>query len=131
MDLTHLEWPFFDELHRRFAREFCTWARREVPNHIDRGDTDRACRNLVRALGDAGWLRAVIPAAYGGLSEQLDVRTICLGREILSWNDSLADFAFAMQGLGTGSISLFGTEQHKAKYLPPVCAGRHLAAFAL
>ncbi len=62
----------------------------------------------MRALGDAGWLKAVVPAAYGGLSEALDVRRICLAREILAWHDSLADFAFAMQGLGTGSISLFG-----------------------
>jgi acyl-CoA dehydrogenase len=131
MDLAHLEWPFFDEEHRRFAHDLADWARREVGKHIDHHDTDRSCRDLVRALGEAGWLRAVIPAAYGGLSESLDVRTLCLGREILSWNGSLADFAFAMQGLGTGSISLFGTEQQKAKYLPPVCAGRHLAAFAL
>lgn len=131
MDLAHLEWPFFDDLHRRFAHGLSVWAGREVAQHIDHTDTDRACRNLVRALGEAGWLKAVVPAAYGGLSEDLDVRTICLGREILSWHDSLADFAFAMQGLGSASISLFGTEQHKSKYLPPVCAGRHLAAFAL
>jgi acyl-CoA dehydrogenase len=109
MDLAHLEWPFFDAEHRRFAHELSGWAGREVANHIDHRDTDRSCRNLARALGEAGWLRAVIPAAYGGLSESIDVRMLCLGREILSWNDSLADFAFAMQGLGTGSISLFGT----------------------
>jgi acyl-CoA dehydrogenase len=131
MDLAHLEWPFFDDHHRPFAHGLSAWAGREVAQYIDHSDTDRACRNLVRALGEAGWLKAVVPAAYGGSSEGLDVRTICLGREILSWNDSLADFAFAMQGLGSASISLFGTEQHKAKYLPPVCAGRHLAAFAL
>ena len=131
MDLAHLEWPFFDDLHRRFAHALSAWARREVAAHIDHADTDRSCRNLVRALGEAGWLRAVVPAAYGGSSENLDVRTLCLAREILSWHESLADFAFAMQGLGTVSISLFGTEPLKAKYLPPVCAGRHLAAFAL
>ena len=94
-------------------------------------DVDRTCRTLVRALGDAGWLKAVVPAAYGGLSERLDVRTLCLAREILAWHDSLADFAFAMQGLGTGSISLFGSDALKAKYLPPVRDGRHIAAFAL
>ena len=82
-------------------------------------------------LGEAGWLKAVVPAAYGGLSEKLDVRTLCSAREILAWHDSLADFAFAMQGLGTGSLSLFGSDEIKAKYLPPVRDGRHIAAFAL
>ena len=98
---------------------------------VDHADVDRSCRGLVRALGEAGWLKFVVPAAYGGASEQLDVRTLCLSREILAWHDALADFAFAMQGLGTGSISLFGTDALKAKYLPPVREGRHIAAFAL
>lgn len=129
--LSHFDWPFFDESHRRFAMDLARWADREVDRHIDRTDVDRTCRTLVRALGDAGWLRAVVPAAYGGLSEQLDVRTLCTARETLAWNDSLADFAFAMQGLGSGPISLFGADQLKAKYLPPVRDGRHVAAFAL
>jgi acyl-CoA dehydrogenase len=85
----------------------------------------------VRALGEAGWLKAVVPAAYGGLTERIGVRTLCLIREILAWNESLADFAFAMQGLGTGSISLFGSDEIKARYLPPVAAGKRIAAFAL
>jgi acyl-CoA dehydrogenase len=131
LDLAHLDWPFFEESHRRFAPALAQWAAQEVAPHINHSDIDRSCRALVRALGDAGWLKAVVPAAYGGLSEQLDVRTLCLAREILAWNDSLADFAFAMQGLGTGSISLFGTDELKAKYLPPVRDGHHLAAFAL
>jgi acyl-CoA dehydrogenase len=131
LDLAHLDWPFFDESHRRFAPALAQWAAQEVAPHINHSDVDRSCRALVRALGDAGWLKAVVPAAYGGLSERLDVRTLCLAREILAWNDSLADFAFAMQGLGTGSISLFGTDELKAKYLPPVRDGRHIAAFAL
>ncbi len=131
LELAHLAWPFFDESHRRFAPALAQWAALEVAPHINRSDVDRSCRALVRALGEAGWLKAVVPAAYGGLSEQLDVRTLCLAREILAWNDSLADFAFAMQGLGTGSISLFGTDELKAKYLPPVRDGRHIAAFAL
>jgi len=129
--LSHLDWPFFSEFHRRFALGLAEWADREVDQHIDRTDVDRTFRVLVRALGDAGWLKAVVPAAYGGISEQLDVRTLCSAREILAWNDSLVDFAFAMQGLGTGSISLFGTDHLKAKYLPPVRDGRHIAAFAL
>jgi acyl-CoA dehydrogenase len=131
VDLAHLAWPFFDEAHRRFGRELAAWAEERVENHVDHRDVDRSCRNLVRALGDAGWLKAVVPAAYGGLSDALDVRRICLAREILAWHDSLADFAFAMQGLGTGSISLYGSDALKAKYLPPVRDGRHIAAFAL
>ena len=102
--LTHLAWPFFDEAHRQFGSRLEDWADREVRQHVDHADVDRSCRSLVRALGEAGWLRAVVPAAYGGLSEKLDVRTLCVAREVLSWHDSLADFSFAMQGLGTGSI---------------------------
>ena len=130
-DLSHLAWPFFVDLHRQFAPSLVTWAERELTPLIDHADVDRSCRALVRALGEAGWLKAVVPAAYGGLTEKLDVRTLCLAREILAWNDSLADFAFAMQGLGTGSISLHGSPALKAKYLPPVREGRHIAAFAL
>ena len=130
-DFSHLEWPFFGEFHRRFTPDLAEWADREVVSHIDRTDVDRSCRALVRALGEAGWLKAVAPAAYGGLSEKLDVRTLCCAREVLAWNDGLADFAFAMQGLGSGPISLFGTDDLKAKYLPPVRDGRHIAAFAL
>ena len=129
--LAHLAWPFFDEAHRQFGPALADWANQNVGQYIDRANVDRSCRSLVRALGDAGWLRAVVPAAYGGLSEKLDVRTICAAREILAWHDSLADFAFAMQGLGTGSISLFGSDETKAKYLPPVRDGLHIAAFAL
>ena len=130
IDLTHLGWPFFTEGHRQFAHGLAQWAKQHV-HHVDHADIDRACRTLVRQLGEAGWLDAVVPAAFGGRSKNLDVRTLCLAREILSWHDGLADFAFAMQGLGTGSISLFGSDEVKKKYLPPVREGRHLAAFAL
>jgi acyl-CoA dehydrogenase len=130
-DLSHLAWPFFSEAHRQFAAGLGQWANRNVVAHIDHTDVDRTCRTLVRELGDAGWLKAVVPGAFGGLSDKIDVRTLCLAREILAWHDSLADFAFAMQGLGTGSISLFGSDELKAKYLPPVRDGRHIAAFAL
>ena len=130
-DLAHLAWPFFDEAHGRFGRDLAAWAEQRVERHVDHKNVDQSCRDLVRALGEAGWLRAVVPAAYGGFSERLDVRRLCLAREILAWHDSLADFAFGMQGLGTGSISLFGTDPLKAKYLPPVREGRHIAAFAL
>jgi acyl-CoA dehydrogenase len=131
LDLSHLAWPFFTASHRQFAERLGRWAGREVAARVDHADVDRSCRSLVRALGEAGWLKSVVPAAYGGTSEQLDVRTLCLSREILAWHDALADFAFAMQGLGTGSISLFGTDALKTKYLPPVREGRHIAAFAL
>jgi acyl-CoA dehydrogenase len=131
IDLAHLAWPFFGDAHRQFALGLAQWAKRNVAVHIDRADVDRTCRDLVRELGDAGWLKAVVPAAHGGLSDKIDVRTLCLAREALAWHDSLADFAFAMQGLGTGSISLFGSDALKAKYLPPVRDGRHIAAFAL
>ena len=129
--LSHLAWPFFGEEHRQFAPALADWAGREVGKYIDHHDVDKSCRALARALGEAGWLKAVVPAEYGGRSEKLDVRTLCAAREILAWHDSLADFAFAMQGLGTGSISLFGSDEVKSKYLPPVREGRHLAAFAL
>jgi acyl-CoA dehydrogenase len=130
-DLSHLDWPFFDDTHRKFGSRLARWSAEILPAQIDHSDVDRTCRTLVRALGDAGWLRAVAPAAYGGTFDRLDVRTLCLVREILAWHDSLADFAFAIQGLGTASISLFGSDALKSRYLPPVCAGRHIAAFAL
>ena len=85
----------------------------------------------MKALGEAGFLKAVVPSSHGGLHPVLDVRTLCLAREILAFRDGLADFAFAMQGLGTGSISLFGSEELKRRYLPPVRDGKAIAAFAL
>ena len=130
-DLSHLDWPFFSEPHRAFGRELDAWAKAHVTPLVDHDNVDRSCKALVRALGEAGWLRAVAPAGYGGISQRLDVRMLCVAREVLAWHDSLADFAFAMQGLGTGSISLFGSEAIKSKYLPPVCQGTRIAAFAL
>ena len=96
IDLAHLAWPFFSEAHRQFAQGLAQWASRNVVAHIDHAEIDRTCRVLVRELGDAGWLKAVVPAAYGGLSDKIDVRTLCLARETLAWHDSLADFAFAL-----------------------------------
>jgi len=128
---SHLDWPFFEEQHRRFGETLFLWAEREHRQYLDHSDVDGSCRALVRALGAAGWLKAVVPRAYGGQSDDLDVRTLCIARQTLAWHDSLADFAFAMQGLGTASIALFGTHKTKGKYLPPVADGRHIAAFAL
>lgn len=125
-----LDWPFFEERHRTFARELADWAQATLPG-LPHDDVDAACRARVKALGEAGFLRAAVPEAYGGLSDRLDVRTLCLAREILAAQDGLADFAFAMQGLGTGAISIAGSEAMKARILPGVAAGTRIAAFAL
>ena len=130
-----LQWPFFDAMHRDHAEHLEVWARQKL--HGLPHDTasvaglDQACRTRVKALGEAGFLKACIPKRYGGLTDVLDVRTLCLTREILAWHDGLADFAFAMQGLGTGSISLFGSDALKQAYLPQVAKGETIAAFAL
>lgn len=130
-----LRWPFFDAAHRGHAARLSAWAAEILAglphDTATTAGLDVACRARVSALGEAGFLRACVPAAYGGLNETLDVRTLCLSREILGWHDGLADFAFAMQGLGTGSISLFGSAELKQRYLPPVGAGQAIAAFAL
>ena len=127
----HLEWPFFDASHRALARAIGQWARAELWDEAEPDDADAACRALVRQLGEAGWLRHVVPAAYGGASEALDGRSLCLIRESLATASGLADFSFAMQGLGTGPITLFGSEALKRRYLPDVAAGRRIAAFAI
>jgi acyl-CoA dehydrogenase len=125
-----LSWPFFDDGHRRFAEALARWADTALPS-LPHDDVDAACRARVQVLGKAGFLKAVVPTAHGGMHTRLDVRTLCLAREILAFRDGLADFAFAMQGLGTGSISLFGPPELQARYLPPVRDGMAIAAFAL
>jgi acyl-CoA dehydrogenase len=130
-DRSFLQWPFFEEGHRRFASDLRRFAESELHGLVDDGDVDGSCRQLVQALGQAGWLRATVPAAYGGLFPTFDVRTLCVARETLAYHAGLADFAFAMQGLGTGSITLFGSDDLKARYLPRVGRGEAIAAFAL
>ncbi len=125
-----LRLPFFNDDHRRFAEALARWADARLPG-LPHDDVDAACRARVAALGEAGLLKAVVPAEFGGLHPQLDVRTLCIARETLAFRDGLADFAFAMQGLGTGSISLYGTNELKRRYLPPVRDGKAIAAFAL
>ena len=125
-DRTFLDWPFFEERHRRLAAELEAWARDKLARAHDHGSVDDACRSLVRALADGGWLNHA--AADDG---RLDVRTLCLIRETLARHSGLADFAFAMQGLGCGPVTLFGSEAQKRDYLGPVRAGRKIAAFAL
>ena len=92
-----LDWPFFEDRHRRFAAELSAWADATLPG-LPHDDVDAACRARVTALGEGGFLRAVVPEAYGGLNPALDVRTLCIAREILAARDGLADFSFAMQG---------------------------------
>ena len=101
----------------------------EALRHDD--DVDDICRGLVADLGEAGILRNCVPAASGGVSERLDVRSLALCRESLAYHSGLADFSFAMQGLGSGAISLFGTDGQCENYLPDVAAGKKIAAFAL
>ncbi|MBM3527706.1 MAG: acyl-CoA dehydrogenase [Alphaproteobacteria bacterium] len=125
-----LIWPFFDDGHRAFAERVSRWADATLPS-LPHDDVDAACRARVKALGEAGFLKTVVPAAYGGTHDALDVRTLCLARDTLAFHDGLADFSFAMQGLGSASISLFGSEDLKRKYLPPVRDGKAIAAFAL
>ena len=128
------DWPFFADAHRQLAAELRAWAVREADVHADGGahaDVDAACRTLVRRLGDAGWLRLAVPAPYGGLHERLDVRSLCITRETLGRVSGLADFAFAMQGLGAGPISLFGSDALRRRWLPRVAAGEAIAAFAI
>jgi acyl-CoA dehydrogenase len=134
LDSSFLAWPFFDPAHRTLARDLDVWAAREIEPAArgeDEDDVDAECRELVRRLGAAGWLRYVVPGQYGGAFERLDVRALCIARETLARASGLADFAFAMQGLGSGPISLFGSDALKQRYLPAVCAGAHVAAFAL
>src|SRR6185295_20245058 len=102
-----LSWPFFDDAHRRFAEKLARWADATLPG-LPHDDVDAACRARVAALGKAGFLNACVPAEFGGLHQKLDVRTLCLARETLAFRNGLADFAVAMQGLGTGSITLYG-----------------------
>ncbi len=132
----HLAWPFFDEHHRSFKTNLQTWTNKQFAglHGLDesREAIDRECVSLVKALGQGGWLKpAIAGKAHGGAADVIDTRTICMLREELAWHHGLADFAFAMQGLGSGAISLKGTPEQQAEYLPRVAKGEALAAFAL
>ena len=130
-DTTYLDWPFFDARHSALHRELEAWAATHV-SQAHHSDVDAECRALVRSLGGAGWLRhAVAGSAFGGAADTLDTRALCLIRETLARHSGLADFAFAMQGLGSGAISLDGTPEQRQRYLPRVARGEAIAAFAL
>lgn len=124
----HLDLPFFDGAHRELALGLAPWA---AAQQVDERDDRAACRDWVRRLGAAGWLRYCVPAAHGGALAQLDSRALVILRETLAYHSPLADFAFAMQGLGSGAITLAGTPAQQAAYLPAVARGEKIAAFAL
>jgi len=129
-DTSFLGWPFFDEQHRARARELENFAASGLAGlaHGTEAEVDASCRELVRRLGRAGLLDRCCVMAPGG---RFDVRSLALSRDVLARHEPLADFAFAMQGLGTGPISIAGDERQRAAYLPPVMRGERIAAFAL
>ena len=124
----HLNLPFFTPAHQTLAADLATWAAQQT---VDESDDRRACKQWVRRLGDAGWLRYCVPAEFGGAMDKLDSRALVILRETLAFYSPLADFAFAMQGLGSGAITLAGTAAQQAAYLPAVAKGDKIAAFAL
>jgi acyl-CoA dehydrogenase len=134
-DTNYLDWPFLEARHRELALALDAWALehiRQDHSRETRDDVDAACRALVKQLGEAGWLRhAVGGTQFGGASDAIDTRAICLIRETLARHSGLADFAFAMQGLGSGAISLFGSDAQRRQYLPKVARGETICAFAL
>ena len=139
-DLPHLDWPFFDAAHRELAARLSAWTELRFATRIgtppkdhalDQAALDGTCRSLVAELGAAGLARCSVPEPKPAAEPDFDVRSITLTRELLAWHDGLADFAFAMQGLGSGAISLAGSSELRARYLPSVAAGRAIAAFAL
>jgi acyl-CoA dehydrogenase len=127
-DTSFLHWPFFEDRHRVYAEKLEAWAGANLQS-VNHHDVDAACRGLVAALGEAGFLQHTAPGDSG--AEKIDVRTLALSRETLARHSGLADFAFAMQGLGAGPISLFGTPAQRAAWLPKTRAGKAIAAFAL
>ncbi len=128
--LDHLALPFFDDGHRAFAQSLDEWAGRHLAD-VDHADVDASCRRLVRLLGEAGHLRYCVPRAFGGALDALDSRSLVIARETLARHDGLADFAFAMQGLGSGAITLAGSPELQSHVLPRVARGEWIAAFAL
>jgi acyl-CoA dehydrogenase len=135
MTSSHLDWPFLEPRHKTLALELEQWAARvlcEETHPRSVGAVDDACRKLVRQLGEGGWLKYSIGGTvYGASADTIDTRAVCLIRETLARHSGLADFAFAMQGLGSGAISNFGTQEQKQRYLPSVAKGAAIAAFAI
>ena len=130
MDQSFYSLPFFTDEHRALALTLQSWAM-DRDWGADESDIDRTSRRYVKEFGAAGWLGYSVPAAHGGIHERLDVRSICIARETLGFFSGLADFAFAMQGLGAGPISLFGSNELRQRYLPRVASGDSIGAFAI
>ena len=127
-DLGFLDWPFFEPRHRDWRNRVAEFAEAKSSTIIDHDDVDNSCRRLIAALGKSGLLAPTVVRDKDG---RFDVRALCIARETLAYHDGLADFAFAMQGLGCGPVSLFGSEEQRGRWLPPVAAGKTIAAFAL
>ena len=132
-DKTYLDLPFFEQEHRDLEHSLDEWASVHLHHQVDesRDAIDAACIALVRQLGSAGWLAHCVPSTFGGKHSQLESRSLCIIRETLARHSGLADFAFAMQGLGSGPISLGGSPSLQQHYLPRVARGQAIAAFAL
>jgi acyl-CoA dehydrogenase len=131
-DRSFISWPFFEHRHAEHLTALESWCESHGAQlHAESSDVDADCRRLVRLIGDAGWFKHVVPREFGGFGTPIDVRTLCLTRQTLAYHSGLADFVFAMQGLGTGCISLFGADAVKALYLPQVAAGKMISGFAL
>jgi acyl-CoA dehydrogenase len=130
-----LAWPFFEDAHRQLASRLHDWFAGNLPGSTepveDDAQLDDRCRTLVKSLGSAGWLRLAAPQPEGDGCDRLDSRSLCIMRESLAARSGLADFAFAMQGLGGGPISLFGTAGQRARFLPSIVSGETVAAFAI
>ena len=128
---SHLDWPFLEPRHKALATELDLWAGRVLSEELDDHSVravDDACRKLVRQLGEGGWLKYAIGGmAHGASADAIDTRAVCLIRETLARHSGLADFAFAMQGLGSGAISIFGSPEQKQRYLPCVAKGTAIA----
>ena len=124
----HLNLPFFNDAHRALGSRLVDWA---TAQQVNESDDRAACREWVKLLGVGGWLRYCVPAEFGGALPKLDSRALVVLRETLAFHSPLADFAFAMQGLGSGAITLAGTAAQQEKYLPFVANGKKIAAFAL
>jgi acyl-CoA dehydrogenase len=133
---SHLDWPFLEPRHKALAVDLDRWAGRVLSDEpladLSVRVVDEACRKLVRQLGEGGWLKyAIGGATYGASGDTIDTRAVCLIRETLARHSGLADFAFAMQGLGSGAISIFGSHEQKQRYLPRIASGSAIAAFAI
>ncbi len=127
-----LEWPFFDDAHRDYAARFEAWVAAHHDPLACAGQTEtEAVRAQARLLGAGGWLQALLPASLGGSREKVDVRTLCLTRDILARVSGLADCTLAMQGLGAVPIVLFGTPAQQRHYLPRMADGTCITGFCL